>query len=195
MMNTAYSLFLASASPRRATLLEQLGLKFETLVCDIDETVLNGEKPMSYAKRMALWKAMSALKKVDVENCLIISADTSVVLNDRVLIKPIDFENFSETMQALSSKTHQVYTSVFITNGKQRESVVSVSDVSFRKISPNEIKAYWNSGEPLDKAGGYAIQGLGAIFVSQIAGSYSGVMGLPLFETSIMLKKFGIAIL
>lgn len=195
MMNTAYSLFLASASPRRATLLEQLGLKFETLVCDIDETVLNGEKPMSYAKRMALWKAMSALKKVDVENCLIISADTSVVLNDRVLIKPIDFENFSETMQALSSKTHQVYTSVFITNGKQRESVVSVSDVSFRKISPDEIKAYWNSGEPLDKAGGYAIQGLGAIFVSQIAGSYSGVMGLPLFETSIMLKKFGIAIL
>lgn len=194
-MNTAYSLFLASASPRRATLLEQLGLKFETLVCDIDETVLNGEKPMSYAKRMALWKAMSALKKVDVENCLIISADTSVVLNDRVLIKPIDFENFSETMQALSSKTHQVYTSVFITNGKQRESVVSVSDVSFRKISPDEIKAYWNSGEPLDKAGGYAIQGLGAIFVSQIAGSYSGVMGLPLFETSIMLKKFGIAIL
>ena len=91
-MNTAYNLFLASASPRRATLLEQLGLKFETLVCEIDETVLNGERPMSYAKRMALWKAMSALKKVDSEHSLIISADTSVVLSDRVLTKPTDFD-------------------------------------------------------------------------------------------------------
>ncbi|GBU10021.1 septum formation inhibitor [Gammaproteobacteria bacterium] len=191
-MHHKYQLFLGSSSPRRKTLLAQLGLDFRIHASSINERILNGEKPMSYVKRMAAWKALTAFKEINEADALIISADTSVIIDNRILGKPLDFEDFLQTMKILAGRTHQVYTAVCITDGKNKEDVVSISDVSFKELELSEIKAYWDCGEPLDKAGGYGIQGLGSLFISQITGSYSGIMGLPLYETAAMLKKFGI---
>ena len=190
-------IILASRSPRRAELLEQIGIPFEAHHADIDERVLPDESARDYVQRLASEKAKAIL----VENGApriwpVLGADTSVVIGDEILGKPSDYPHFCSMMAKLSGHTHQVMTSIalIMPDGEQM-SALSVNDVTFRHLQAYEIEAYWNSNEPHDKAGGYAIQGLAAIFIENLTGSYSGVMGLPLFETAQLLRGAGISIL
>lgn len=185
-------LILASASPRRRALLEQLGLRFSVLEQDIDESRRVGESPLNYVERMAQEKAGTALKSLPPRKGIIIGADTSVVLDDLVLGKPRDEFHGRQMLMQLSGREHQVLSAVTVCSTDACETAVSVSTVTFRVISPLEASSYWATGEPIGKAGSYAIQGLAAVFVKHLAGSYSGVMGLPLFETAQLLKLFGI---
>lgn len=182
-------LLLASQSPRRAELLRQIGLDFKCLPADIDETPLAGESPEDYVRRMATEKAraMHARHPGDA----VIGSDTTVVLHNRVLGKPVDRKDGIDMLLALSGQTHRVLTGVALVHDRV-DYVLSQSEVSFRTVSEDEAGRYWDSGEPRDKAGGYAIQGLGAVFVQHIQGSYSGIMGLPLYETAQLLR--GIAL-
>lgn len=185
-------LILASASPRRRALLEQLGVQFSVREQDINESRQVGESPADYVQRMAQEKAASALRSLPRKKCIVIGADTSVVLDDLVLGKPRDELHGRQMLLQLSGREHQVMSAVTVCSPAASETALSVSRVTFRAISPLEACSYWATGEPIGKAGGYAIQGLGAVFVKHLAGSYSGVMGLPLFETALLLKMFGI---
>lgn len=175
---------LASQSPRRLELLQQIGVEPLVRPADIDESVTTGEAPAAYVQRMAVEKA----KALPDSNHIIIGADTSVVVNDRILGKPADQSSFLEMMRLLSDNRHQVMTAVACRCGESIVHKLSVTAVEFRELSSREIHAYWQTGEPADKAGGYAIQGYAAAFVRSLTGSYSGVMGLPLFETSELLS-------
>ncbi|MCW8888841.1 MAG: Maf family nucleotide pyrophosphatase [Gammaproteobacteria bacterium] len=190
-------IILASASPRRAELLQQIGVQFETHHADIDERLHHGEHAQDYVMRLALEKAQALSSDMAISRGLpVLGADTSVIIGDEVLGKPRDYEHFHQMMVKLSGTTHQVMTAVaLIPPDAEPMSALSVSNVSFRHLQGSEIEAYWQSGEPVDKAGSYAIQGLGAIFIENMAGSYSGVMGLPLFETAQLLNRVGIATL
>lgn len=196
-MNSASSqahVYLASASPRRRELLAQVGLVPEVLVQDIDETQQPGELPEAYVTRLAREKAQAALSDPRCTRPLpVIAADTTVVCAGRILGKPASLAEAREMLQLLSGHTHQVLTAVAVAEPGACELVVVTTDVRFRTIDDDEIARYWATGEPRDKAGAYGIQGLGAMFVSRIDGSYSGVMGLPLFETLQLLKRFGIS--
>lgn len=174
-------------------MLEQLGLRFTVLEQDIDESRCAGESPADYVQRMAREKADSALRAVQQDNCIIIGADTSVVLDDMVLGKPRDELDARRMLLQLSDREHAVLSAVTVTSTTASETALSVSSVYFRAISPLEAASYWATGEPVGKAGGYAIQGLAAVFIRQLSGSYSGVMGLPLFETAQLLQLFGIS--
>ncbi len=185
-------LILASASPRRKELLEQLKLKIIIQAVELDETPKPSEKPLAYVKRLAAEK--SALCAATNTSLPILGADTAVVLDDMIMGKPLDKEDFLLMMSRLSGRTHQVFSAVSL-RGKEHWHTVNITEVTFRKIKEPEIQAYWGSGEPADKAGGYAIQGLGGLFVESINGSYSGVVGLPLFETAQLLAKQGIDLL
>ncbi len=176
---------LASASPRRAELLRQIDVTFEVRPSDIDETPLPGEPPADYVQRMALEKA----RAVDVPGRVVIGADTSVVLGDQIMGKPENREAGLEMLARLSGRTHRVFSAVAASHQDSTRVALSLSRVRFRVISPAEAVAYWESGEPCDKAGGYAIQGRGAVFVARLCGSYSGVMGLPLCETARLLEE------
>lgn len=187
------SLYLASASPRRRELLLQVGLEHVVLPQDIDESLRPGEAPEAYVRRLALEKARAALR--DPACCAplpVLAADTTVVCDGRILGKPASLEGAIEMLSLLSGREHEVLTAVAIARGELVHDVLSVSQVCFRAVTRDEILAYWATGEPCDKAGAYAVQGLGAMFISRISGSYSGVMGLPLFETVQLLAKFGI---
>lgn len=187
-------IILASASPRRAALLTQIGVDFRQQHATIDETPLAAESPEAYVSRLAQQKARALSRQLNEANDQpILAADTAVVVGAEILGKPVDYEHFRAMMVKLSAASHKVVTaiSLLMPDGEQMEAL-SVSKVSFRHLQESEIEAYWHSGEPLDKAGGYAIQGIGAIFVESLAGSYSGVMGLPLFETAQLLKRAGI---
>lgn len=188
----APSLILASASPRRRALLAQLGLHFTVLEQDIDESRRAGESPADYVQRMAREKAASARRAIQQDDCIIIGADTSVVLDDRVMGKPRDELDARRMLLQLSGREHAVLSAVTVSSAVASETALSESRVAFRDISPMEAAAYWATGEPVGKAGGYAIQGLAAVFIRQLSGSYSGVMGLPLFETAQLLQLFGI---
>ena len=186
-------IYLASQSPRRQELLRQIGIEFELVHADIDETPLENENPQHYVKRMAAEKALNAFR-MDMSNPLL-AADTSVICEDRILGKPQNEHDFLAMFERLSDNAHQVITAVAVTDNKEAAAIktrLSVSEVIFRKITRNEALRYWQSGEPADKAGGYGIQGMGAIFIKKISGSYSGIMGLPLFETAELLKEFEI---
>ncbi|MEY4642207.1 MAG: hypothetical protein RLZZ227_2201 [Pseudomonadota bacterium] len=186
-------LYLASASPRRRELLAQVRLSPALLPQDIDESVVAGESPDIYVRRLATAKAASALRDVRYLQPLpVLAADTTVVCDGQILGKPATLSEASAMLHLLSGRAHRVLTAVAVGVQTRTEVVVVSTEVHFRMIEQNEIEAYWASGEPLDKAGGYGIQGLGAIFVSRIEGSYSGVMGLPLFETLQLLKMFGV---
>jgi len=178
-------LILASQSPRRAELLRQIGLDFVCLPADIDETPLPGESPEDYVQRMATEKARAvhAGHRTDA----VIGSDTTVVLHDRILGKPLDREDGIAMLRTLSGQTHRVLTGVALVHSSI-EYALSENRVRFREIGEHEAGRYWDTGEPHDKAGGYAIQGLGAVFVEHIEGSYSGIMGLPLFETAKLLR-------
>lgn len=186
-------LILASASPRRQELLEQLGLQFSVASQDIDESRRAEESARDFVLRMADEKAVAALQQLTLENAtVIIAADTIVVCDGEVLGKPADEQDALRMLQQLSNREHRVLSAVVVANTSDRRSAVSETRVCFREISADEAAAYWATGEPADKAGAYGIQGYAAIFVKNIDGSYSGVMGLPLFESAQLLVKFGI---
>ncbi|KPC34652.1 Maf-like protein [Pseudomonas syringae pv. cilantro] len=187
------SLYLASGSPRRRELLTQIGVPFAVLSTQIDETPFDHETPAAYVERLALGKAQAGLSLVqaDQHGC-VMGADTAVVLDGRILGKPVDEADALSMLTALSGREHDVMTAVALINRQRSETCVVTSRVRFREIQLHEAQAYWASGEPVDKAGGYAIQGLAAIFVQGLQGSYSGVVGLPLCETAELLGRFGI---
>jgi len=186
-------LFLASGSPRRRELLTQIGVPFTAVSADIDETPLTEESPSAYVERLARGKAMAGRDVVvaDADFC-VLGADTAVVLDGKILGKPVDEADACAMLMMLSGNEHQVLTAIAVLDGERCESRVITSRVRFRQISRDEAAAYWASGEPRDKAGGYGIQGLGAVFVAGLNGSYSAVVGLPLCETAELLGHFGI---
>jgi nucleoside triphosphate pyrophosphatase len=183
-------LCLASASPRRRELLGQLGVPYLTTVPAIDETVLAAESPLDYVVRMARAKARSVQPRG--AGLPVLAADTSVVLGERIYGKPADAEDGVAMLLQLSGRSHEVLTAVALAAGGEVNHRVSRSEVRFRHLTLAEAIAYWNTGEPRDKAGGYAVQGHGAVFIEHLCGSYSGVMGLPLFETAELLTGAGI---
>lgn len=181
-------LILASQSPRRAELLKQIGIDFKTLLIELDESKLPSESPEDYVLRLAREKSSLGWESSQ-KNAPVLGADTIVVIGQQVLGKPRDFEQALSMLRLLSGKTHEVYTAVAITNAKQQVSKLVKTKVSFGQLSDSQIKDYWQSGEPQDKAGSYAIQGLAGQFIEQISGSYSAVVGLPLFETRQLLNE------
>ncbi|MGY2259076.1 Maf family protein [Pseudomonas sp. SDO55104_S430] len=187
------SLYLASGSPRRRELLTQIGVPFTAVSADIDETPLNHESPSAYVERLARGKAAAGRDVVvsDAPFC-VLGADTAVVLEGKILGKPVDEADACAMLKILSGREHQVLTAIAVLDGDRCESRVVTSNVLFRQIGSDEAAAYWASGEPRDKAGGYGIQGLGAVFVAALNGSYSAVVGLPLCETAQLLGHFGI---
>lgn len=186
-------LFLASASPRRRELLAQIGVDFSLLNAPIDETPLPGELPGAYVERLALYKARAGLAALPAgQPGVVLGADTAVILDGRILGKPVDEQDALAMLAGLSGREHQVLTAIALASTAQARVLSVASRVRFRAISATEAGAYWASGEPQDKAGSYAIQGLAAIFVESLEGSYSAVVGLPLCETAQLLGEFGI---
>ncbi|MDR7026060.1 MAG: Maf family protein [Gammaproteobacteria bacterium] len=187
------TLYLASGSPRRRELLTQIAVPFLTQIAPIDENALPGESPIAYVERLALTKAQAGLAALtDTADAVVLGADTAVVLDGRILGKPTDRADALATLSDLSGRTHEVLTAVALVSRERQASRVVTSQVTFRALSQAEIEAYWASGEPHDKAGCYGIQGLAAVFVSQLQGSYSAVVGLPLCETAALLAEFAI---
>jgi len=177
------ALFLASASPRRRELLAQIGVPFSLVGVSVDETPSPTESPEAYVERVARDKALAGLVSLGDRDGCVLGADTSVVLDQHILGKPADRADGLAMLAALSGRTHRVMTAVALASRSACEVRVVISEVTFRTIDEAEADRYWDSGEPADKAGGYAIQGWGAVFVSQLHGSYSAVVGLPLCET------------
>ncbi|HEY3646319.1 MAG TPA: Maf family protein [Gammaproteobacteria bacterium] len=186
--------YLASASPRRKQLLEQLGLRFEVRVADVDESPKPGERPADYVLRVARAKATAVAALIGRPELPILAADTAVILDDSILGKPKDREEGLAMLTRLGGRRHQVSSGVALWNRGSVKTVLQESWVRFRAIDAAETVAYWDSGEPRDKAGGYGIQGVGAVFVEHLEGSYSGVMGLPLAETAELLREAGISV-
>lgn len=188
-------LILASASPRRRELLAQIGVPHRVLPADIDETRLPGEPPADYVCRLAAQKAQHVWRGQQPDAALpVLGADTSVVLGQQIFGKPRDRADALAMLAALADRTHEVYSAVALVHAGGVHSSLSISRVRFAPLTDADCAAYWDSGEPRDKAGGYAIQGLGALFVRELAGSHSGVMGLPLFETGALLRAAGIRV-
>ncbi|WP_434708363.1 septum formation inhibitor Maf [Pseudomonas sp. R1-1] len=186
-------LYLASGSPRRRELLTQIGVAFTAISADIDETPLAEESPSAYVERLARGKADAGRRSVvSAEQFCVLGADTAVVLDGKILGKPVDEADACAMLMMLSGKEHEVLTAIAVLEGERCESRVVRSLVRFRPISREEAGAYWASGEPRDKAGGYGIQGLGGVFVAGLNGSYSAVVGLPVCETCEVLGHFGI---
>ncbi len=185
-------LVLASASPRRRDILRALGLDFSILPVAIDERRLPGETPEEMVLRLARAKAAAA---ADGSARLIIGADTAVVLGDEVLGKPRDEAEGVRMLLRLSGKVHRVLTGVAVRGASGVADAISCTEVTFRRISRDEARDYWHSGEPADKAGAYGIQGRGGVFVERLEGSYSGVVGLPVFETAELLSRAGVKLL
>ncbi len=187
-------LILASASPRRRELLKQIGLEFGIQPVDLDESPLPDELPDHYVERLARAKATAGLTRATGEETLVVGADTSVVLDDRILGKPRDRASAVAMLRELSGRTHKVFSAVALAGGHGCYARTSVTEVCFRELEDAEIERYWETGEPRDKAGAYGIQGYGAVFVTGIWGSYSGVVGLPLQETAELLGEAGLPV-
>ena len=192
MPNTIY---LASASPRRREILVSLGFQPVLLAAETDETVQPGEAVADYVARMARQKNAAA-RQLAAQRGLalaqpLLSADTVVALDNAILGKPRDAAHARELLESLSGREHQVWTAVCVSLGGQTLEAAQRSDVRFKELSAQEIAAYIASGEPLDKAGAYGIQGIGGVFVAHLSGSFSGVMGLPVFETVQLLRQLG----
>lgn len=182
-------LHLASSSPRRREILEALGLEFTVASVDVVEALEAGESAEQMVLRLAIAKAAAA----EVEaTCVVIGSDTAVVLGDEILGKPTDRDDAIDMLLKLSGRRHCVLTGVAVRGPQGVQTALSSTDVQFREISRDEALAYWQSGEPCDKAGAYAIQGKGGVFVEEIRGSYTGVVGLPVFETVQLLRDAGI---
>ena len=202
-MTPPQRIYLASRSPRRRELLQQIGVPFDTLLFrsgprvddEVDETALPGEVADAYVDRVARAKASCGLRLVQFRRLranLVLSADTTLEFDGQVIGKPADVEDASKILRGLSAKTHRVLTAVAVAAPDGRiEAMTSVSEVRFKTLSDEEIRRYVATGEPLDKAGAYGIQGHAGRFVEHLSGSYTGVMGLPLFETAELLARFG----
>lgn len=198
-------IYLASQSPRRLELLRQIGvdamvlpLRHQGRRADVDETPATGEKPADYVQRVARMKAEAGVMAVGgrrLPNMPILAADTAVAVDGMVLGKPAGTEQATAWLRGYSGTTHEVYSGVAVAWESQVHVALSASSVRFRELSDAEIAAYVASREPMDKAGGYGVQGRAAVFIEHIAGSYSGIMGLPLFETAALLRQVGIAVL
>ena len=199
-------IYLASRSPRRRELLQQIGVRFEPLLfregnradADTDESVRPGEDPEAYVRRVAQMKANAAWQRVTMRRGLqrkpVLAADTTVAIADEILAKPVDRADAERMLGLLSGTRHRVLTAVALCLESRCELVVSESFVTFAPLTADRIAAYAQSGEPFDKAGAYAVQGRAASFIERIEGSYTGIMGLPLFETTALLARFGIAV-
>lgn len=183
--------YLASASPRRRELLRQIGVPFRVIGADIDEGVRSGETAIQYVARLAAEKAEAGWRCA--ADAPVLAADTAVVLDGKTLGKPGGRPEAAQMLLQLSGRTHEVLTAVALKTQSGIEVRISHSWVTFRAIEPAEASAYWDTGEPRDKAGAYAIQGAAAVFIAELRGSYSGVMGLPLFETAALLQAAGVA--
>lgn len=186
--------FLASASPRRSELLRQLHYHFETYPVNIDESRHADEAPADYVCRLAKQKATAAFEWLQRPAVPVLGADTIVVLDAQVMGKPKDKSQACEMWAALSGCEHKVMTAVAVVDQQRSLMRLNETRVRFRHLSLSDMDAYWASGEPKDKAGAYGIQGLGSVFVESIEGSYSSVVGLPLFETAQLLEQFGITV-
>ncbi|MGH8140506.1 MAG: Maf family protein [Steroidobacteraceae bacterium] len=184
-------LCLASVSPRRRELLSQIGVAYTVAAADIDETVLPGEAPRDYVARLAREKAQAVRRSG--QRLPVLAADTTVVLDGSIYGKPRDQADAVAMLGRLSGRTHEVLTAVALADSHGVRQRLSASAVRFRSLTAAQCAAYWETGEPRGKAGGYAIQGLGAVFIESLSGSYSAVMGLPLFETAGLLRAAGIA--
>lgn len=190
----AYQLCLASASPRRAELLERIGLSALVYPVDIDESVLQAELPSDYVNRLAREKAEAGYRRHG-QGLPTLGSDTAVVIDREILGKPRDKAHAVAMLQQLSGREHVVYTGVALVADGVTRSLVQKSRVQFTTLTSEVCERYWETGEPCDKAGAYGIQGVGATFVREISGSFSGVMGLPLFETAELLSKANIPIM
>jgi septum formation protein len=185
-------IYLASGSPRRSELLRQIGVPFRQLQPAVDESLLSGEAPPDYVARLARAKAAAGLQlRPPLSNEPVLAADTTVVLDGKVFGKPTSRDMCIAMLSELGGRVHRVLTAITLATAAAAETRLSTSEVRLRKITVDEAARYWQSGEPRDKAGGYAVQGFGAIFVESIAGSFSGVMGLPLYETAELLDNAG----
>jgi len=196
------SIYLASRSPRRRELLAQIGVRFHMLMFrdkpetdpDLDEAVHEGETPTGYVERIARAKAQAGWRRLEQRNlprAAVLAADTTVAIDGRILGKPADRRDAAVMLAALSGRRHEVFSAVALKYEAQLECAVSVSEVDFKALGDDEIRQYVATGECDDKAGAYAIQGRAAQFVSALHGSFSGVMGLPLFETAQLLERMG----
>ena len=196
-------IYLASKSPRRRDLLRQIGVNFDVLTfragergedADVDETPLPGEAVERYVERLALAKAQAGMRRVLWRKLLphpVLAADTTLEVDGEIVGKPHDAAEAHAILERLSGRRHRVLTAVAMSDGERTRSRLSVSEVAFRPLSEHDIRRYIATGEPFDKAGAYGIQGHAAIFIEEIRGSYSGIMGLPLFETAALLEIFG----
>jgi septum formation protein len=193
-VKSAGFIYLASGSPRRRELLQQIGVPFRVIGADLDETALQGESSLAYVSRLAQAKAALGWQRSgDSGHAPVLAADTAVVLEGEILGKPSGMNDAIAMLLKLSGRAHEVLTAVALRTVTGILVKVSRSIVTFRSIDSSEARAYWETGEPSDKAGAYAIQGYAAIFICDLKGSYSGVMGLPLFETAELLKAAGVA--
>ena len=195
-------IYLASQSPRRRALIEQLGIHYQTLHVEVDESPRSGEAPADFVTRLAKEKACAGWQMVAEQSIPVVGADTCIVLDQEIIGKPKNREQGIGLLSRYSGRAHQVITGVAMVGpdaGKYDADVVqhvrvNTSTVTFRTITDDECERYWQTGEPVGKAGGYAIQGKAAVFIEKLEGSYSGVMGLPLFEFAELISMFGIQI-
>jgi septum formation protein len=192
--------YLASQSPRRRQLLEQLGVAYELLLPDDSEdaealeVVLPNEAPRAYVQRVTQLKldaALARMKKRQLPTAPVLCSDTTVALGKTILGKPESNQDAQRMLRTLSGQTHRVLTAVTLGTSRQREQALSISTVRFADMTTAQIKSYADSGEPMGKAGAYAVQGRAAAYIAHISGSYSGIMGLPMFETAQLLRAFG----
>jgi septum formation protein len=198
MANPEKRIYLASRSPRRRELLDQIGIAFEVLPmrdAAVDETPFAGETPVAYVMRIAQAKAELGWRQVVTRSLAaspVLAADTAVVLGGEIIGKPQNAGHAQQLLRRLAGRTHQVLTAIAVAHQQRIETAVSSSAVEFRELGDDEIRRYVAGGEPLDKAGAYAIQGRAAVFVRAITGSYSGIVGLPLYETAELLRRFDV---
>jgi septum formation protein len=182
-------IYLASGSPRRRELLRQIGVSYRVIDTAVDETALEDEAPLAYVSRVAAAKANAGWQcSREPDDAPVLAADTAVVLDGSILGKPRDQADALDMLRRLSGRSHEVLTAVALRSAAGLDGRVSRSVVTFRSIDAAEAGDYWDTGEPRDKAGAYAIQGRAAVFIADLRGSYSGVMGLPLFETAELLR-------
>jgi len=194
-MNHPPQIYLASASPRRQQILRQMGVSFKVIPQLVEEKKQCHELPDALVTRLALEKAEDGLKGQINQKIPVLGSDTIVVLDGKILGKPENRDQSINMLLNLSGRTHQVMTAVALADERETKKIISISDVTFSNIDRKTCENYWFSNEPLDKAGSYGIQGQAALFIKNISGSYSGVMGLPIYETGCLLKQFGINLL
>lgn len=190
----SFHIYLASRSPRRGELLTQIGVTFDVLPSDVDESVLPDEAPEHYVMRLAREKALVCVQRLAAQgrdDRPVLAADTTVCIDGMILGKPEDDADAAAMLRRMADRWHAVHTAVAVAHGGRVEVALSSTQVELAPLSEAEIAAYIGSGEPRDKAGSYGIQGLAGTFVRRIEGSYSGVMGLPIYETAQLLKQFG----